>query len=29
MNAFVHDMEAEIVLGDTMKAPRFAVDGSR
>ncbi len=23
MNAFVHDMEAEIALGDTMKAPRF------
>jgi type I restriction enzyme M protein len=23
MNAFVHDMDAEIALGDTMKAPRF------
>ena len=23
MNAFVHDMEAEIALGDTMKNPRF------
>jgi type I restriction enzyme M protein len=28
MNAFVHDMEAEIALGDTMKAPRFTDDGS-
>jgi type I restriction enzyme M protein len=24
MNAFVHDMDAEIALGDTMKNPRFA-----
>jgi len=29
MNAFVHDMDAEIALGDTMKAPGFATeDGS-
>ena len=28
MNAFVHDMEADIALGDTMKAPRFTDDGS-
>ncbi len=28
MNAFIHDMDAEIALGDTMKAPRFTVDGS-
>jgi type I restriction enzyme M protein len=27
MNAFIHDMEADIRLGDTMKAPRFTVDG--
>ncbi|MBC7252157.1 MAG: SAM-dependent DNA methyltransferase [Anaerolineae bacterium] len=27
MNAFVHDMDAEIALGDTMKAPRFTEDG--
>jgi len=27
MNAFVHDMEAEIALGDTMKNPRFTVGG--
>lgn len=27
MNAFIHDMEAEIALGDTMKAPRFTEDG--
>ena len=26
MNAFVHDMEAEIALGDTMKAPRFVTE---
>ncbi len=26
MNAIVHDMEAEIALGDTMKTPRFTVD---
>jgi type I restriction enzyme M protein len=26
MNAFVHDMDAEIALGDTMKGPRFATD---
>jgi type I restriction enzyme M protein len=28
MNAFIHHMEAEIALGDTMKAPRFTDDGS-
>ena len=28
MNAFIHDMEAEIALGDTMRAPRFTEDGS-
>lgn len=28
MNAFIHDMDAEIALGDTMKAPRFTQDGS-
>ena len=27
MNAIVHDMDAEIALGDTMKNPRFTVDG--
>ena len=27
MNAFIHDMEAEVALGDTMKAPRFTEDG--
>lgn len=27
MNAFIHDMEAEIALGDTIRAPRFTVDG--
>ena len=27
MNAFIHDMEAEIALGDTMRNPRFTVDG--
>jgi type I restriction enzyme M protein len=27
MNAFIHDMEADIALGDTMKAPRFSEDG--
>jgi type I restriction enzyme M protein len=26
MNAFVHDMEADIALGDTMKGPRFVTD---
>lgn len=26
MNAFVHDMDAEIALGDTMKAPGFATE---
>jgi len=29
MNAFIHDIEAEIALGDTMRKPRFSnVDGS-
>jgi len=29
MNAFIHDIEAEIALGDTMRTPRFSqVDGS-
>jgi type I restriction enzyme M protein len=28
MNAIVHDMQAEIALGDTMKAPRFTDDGT-
>ena len=28
MNAIVHDMQAEIALGDTMKAPRFTNDGT-
>ena len=28
MNAFIHDMEADIALGDTLKAPRFAAEGS-
>lgn len=28
MNAFIHDMDAEIALGDTLKAPRFTEDGS-
>ncbi len=27
MNAFVHDMEAEIALGDTMRRPAFTVGG--
>jgi len=26
MNAFLHDMDAQIALGDTMKAPRFVND---
>jgi len=26
MNAFVHDMDADIALGDTMKGPRFITD---
>ena len=26
MNGFVHDMEADIALGDTMKAPRFTTE---
>ena len=29
MNAIVHDMQAEIVLGDTMKVPRFLSPRSR
>lgn len=28
MNAIVHDMQAKIALGDTMKAPRFTNDGT-
>jgi len=28
MNAIVHDMQAEIALGDTMKVPRFTDDGT-
>jgi type I restriction enzyme M protein len=28
MNAFIHDMNADIALGDTIKNPRFTVDGS-
>jgi type I restriction enzyme M protein len=27
MNAFLHDMDAEIVIGDTMRAPQFTEDG--
>jgi type I restriction enzyme M protein len=27
MNAFIHDMDAEIALGDTMGSPRFTTDG--
>ncbi len=27
MNAFIHDIEAEIALGDTMDTPRFLQDG--
>ena len=27
MNAFLHDMTAEIALGDTMRSPRFTRDG--
>ncbi len=27
MNAFLHDMEADIRLGDTMRAPQFTTDG--
>jgi type I restriction enzyme M protein len=27
MNAFIHDMEAEILLGDTMRRPSFLTDG--
>ena len=27
MNAFLHDMTAEITLGDTMRAPKFTDDG--
>ena len=27
MNAFVHDMNADIQIGDTMRTPRFTVDG--
>jgi type I restriction enzyme M protein len=29
MNAFIHDMEAEIALGDTMNRPRFTDDAGR
>jgi type I restriction enzyme M protein len=29
MNAFIHDMEAEIALGDTMRSPRFRTDDGR
>ena len=29
MNAFIHDMEAEIALGDTMRSPRFTGDDGR
>ncbi len=27
MNAFIHDMDAEIVIGDTIRAPQFTEDG--
>lgn len=27
MNAFIHDIEAEIALGDTMRTPRFTQEG--
>lgn len=29
MNAFIHDMDAEIALGDTMNSPRFTGDDGR
>jgi type I restriction enzyme M protein len=29
MNAFIHDMDAEIALGDTMRGPRFTTDDGR
>jgi len=29
MNAFIHDMDAEIALGDTMRSPRFTRDDGR
>ncbi len=29
MNAFIHDMEAEIALGDTMRSPRFTTEDGR
>lgn len=29
MNAFIHDMDAEIALGDTMRSPRFTTDDGR
>ena len=29
MNAFIHDMDAEIALGDTMRSPRFTEDDGR
>jgi type I restriction enzyme M protein len=29
MNAFIHDMDAEIALGDTMNRPRFTDDSGR
>ena len=29
MNAFIHDMEAEIALGDTMHRPAFTEDDGR
>ena len=28
MNAFIHDMETEVALGDTMNRPAFTIDGS-
>jgi type I restriction enzyme M protein len=29
MNSFLHDMEAEIALGDTMRRPAFTTDEGR
>lgn len=29
MNAFLHDMEAQVVLGDTMRHPKFVDEGGR
>lgn len=29
MNAFIHDMDAEIALGDTMRSPRFTGDDGK